>query len=263
LIAVSLCAVAFALPVRAQPEPGAIDAASQKQVTPTASYSRVDVTLSSSWFPLTIKEGDYKGVTCNPPPNCSTIGGGHPEPSTPARQIGAGFYWTEHLKTEVAVAWTASSSGGARQDVYESEAIYTPSYTKYVYLLHTYDIGRSSLSQLYQFRSGKRWRPYLGVAVGVDRETDVDIRTEDVSAPLPDAERLRLIKLGVLLGGTVTTDTDILPTSLPPAVTATRVHVFGRAGFKAYVPKRVFLVVEIQGGPRVTPLSFGLGVDLF
>jgi hypothetical protein len=82
----------------------------------SASHSRFDVVFSVGGFRLTPKEGHYLGYACDPPPNCYDLEG-RPEPYTWAPQVGVGFYSSERLKTDLAVAWTASSSGGARSDV--------------------------------------------------------------------------------------------------------------------------------------------------
>jgi hypothetical protein len=167
------------------------------------------------------------------------------------------------------VAWTdtAEKLDGRdtrrRLDLYDKEIIYTPSETKEVFLFHTYDIRRASISQLFQFRSGTRVRPYVGAAIGIDRQTDGDTRHEDVSPARSEAERLSLIQLGVLYGGAIATGTDIFPMSFPSPVTTTHVHAFGRAGVKLYAWKGIFLLLEAQVGSRVSPFSAGLGIDLF
>jgi hypothetical protein len=234
------------------------------------SFPRIDVTYSLAGFRLQNLSNVYNLTsTCQRPgefTNCrrlpapaDTWGG---ERQAGAMQIGAGFYWSPQWKTEAAVAWTESGRGGRRMNLYDEEAIYTPSSTTYVYLFHNYDVRRTMISQVYQFRAAKRWRPFVGVALGIDREERFDSRTESVEAARGEAERQRAIAAGVLFGGSLASDVDLLPTSFAPPVTATHVHAVGRAGMK-YGWKRLFVTAEAQIGVRVVPVSAGLGVDLF
>jgi len=251
--------------------------ATQTQVAATRSHSRIDVTFSLAGFHHKLRQEYYLFTECSGPngwDNCRRIDGPDryhtwDRPYTGAKQLGAGFYWNKHWKTEVAEAWTDTAGqldGRAthdRLDLYDKETIYTPSETKYVSLFHTYNVRRTSVSQLFQFRSGTRVRPYVGVAIGIDRQADGVTRHEDVWPARSEAERLSLIQRGVEYGGAIATGTDIFPMSFPPPVTSTHVHAFGRAGVKLYGWKGIFLLLEAQVGSRVAPISAGLGIDLF
>jgi hypothetical protein len=263
---VPLIIFTIALPAHSQTLTASPETMSQQTAARTPVHPRVDVALSLGGFRFTVREGNYKTVYCpgGDLQKCQLSDSPGPEPFTPAAQIGAGFYWNAHLKTEAAVAWTASAGrgfGGRRADTYDREVIYTADYTKEVSLLHVYDIRRTTVSQLFQFRPRKRWRPYVGVALGIDRETDSDSRLEFMSPARSESERLSLIQQGVLFDGAVATDRDLFATSFPPPVTTTHVHAFGRVGFKA--GGRIFFLLEGQVGSRVVPLALGLGVDLF
>ena len=259
----TLAALTFAFAARAASAQTSVPAGER-------AFPRVDVTFSLAGFRLQDLSDVYNLTsTCQRPgefTNCQRL----PAPADPwggerltaARQIGAGIYWSARWKTEAAVAWTESGRGGPRVNLYDEEAIFTPAATTYVYLFHNYDVRRTMVSQAYQFRPGKRWHPFVGIAVGIDREKRFDSRTESVEAPRGEIERQALIAQGVLFGGTLATAVDQFPTSFPPPVTTTHVHAFGRAGIK-YGWKRLFVSAEAQLGARVLPVSAGLGVDLF
>lgn len=251
---------------------------SQEQGGVIRSNPPIDVTFSLGGFHYGLRQ-EYNLLTeCSGPnrtDNCRRIDrpdryNTWDDPFPGALQLGAGFYWKERWKTEVAVAWTDTGTQGLdgrhtgkRLDRFDAETIYTPSETRYVSLFHAYDVQRTSVSQLLQFRPGARVRPYVGVAIGIDRQTDSDVRHETVGPPRSEAERISLIQLGVSSGGAILTDTDVLPVSFPPPVTTVHLHTFGRVGVKMYAWKRAFFLVEAQIGPRVAPVTAGFGLDLF
>ena len=193
-----------------------------------------------------------------PPPS-------HPEGPYFLAEVRAGFYWNAHLKTEVARAWLETNGRVSGQeaphtltDWYDSLIVDTPSYGQRVDLAHNYRRDRWSVAQLYQFRPGRTLQPYVGAAIGIDSETDFDSRDDSFFPPLTDPERLFYTRARIKIS-----ETDILPRDFPPPVTTTHVHAFGKFGVKVFVPRRVFLLIEAQVGSRVSPLAFGIGVDLF
>ncbi len=174
-----------------------------------------------------------------------------------------GVDWRERFKTEFEVGKLAARSlqngretGGVRADVFDDATIATSASTTHVILRHNYEVRRWAVAQLLQFRSPRRVRPYVGIAVGVDRETDFDDRIDTVGAALPEADRLAALQSGQAL------PTDPYPATFP-SVTTTHVHVAARAGVKLYVVRRrVFCLFEGIAGTRTGPARVGIGIDL-
>jgi hypothetical protein len=163
--------------------------------------------------------------------------------STRLESAGVGYYWTEHLKTEVEVAATGRenlvSSDGPRRDA---------AVTRYVSRDHHYQLRTLSLVQSYQFLHNAWVHPFVGAGLDLDWERrTVEGRVQTIpngpgpgpgysSEPLPREERTLLIPRGVAL-----------------------------AGFKAYVARYGFFRMDVRaslaGGLDQVAWRFGLGWD--
>jgi len=149
-----------------------------------------------------------------------------------------GYYWTEHLKSEVGVSATP---GG---DIYVVIAGQPTPGRPAPFItgrLHVQDV-RVVAQQIYQFGRNAWVHPYLGAGVIVQYETTKLSFDEIYGAPP-----------GV---------------ALPPAMrdVTTRVKPVFSAGLKGYVAPRTFLRGDFRASPwsesRDFSLSIGLGVDL-
>ena len=144
--------------------------------------------------------------------------------------VAGGYYWTDHLKTEVEVA--ASGETDAYAD-------YTyPAYA-YSYDHHYYRDVLVSAAQVYQFGRNAFFHPFVSAGLDIDRERD---ETERTVFGYP--------------GNRVTTErTD----------TAVRARPFEAAGFKAYFSERVFFRMDTKAGFRnrldQVTWKIGFGVD--
>lgn len=147
-----------------------------------------------------------------------------------------GYYWTEHLKTEVGIAATTSGSSYAL-----FEAPPTPQ-RPYPYIsgrVFAKDV-RVIAQQLYQFGRNAWVHPYLGAGIVFEHE-QTTVRFDEIYGPAPRP--------------------------VPPDRhdTTTRVRPVVSAGLKAYVTPRTFLRGELRASPwtdsRDYSLSMGLGVD--
>jgi hypothetical protein len=128
--------------------------------------------------------------------------------STLLGSAGVGYYWTEHLKTEVELAVTGRenlvSSENQRLDTFA---------TRYVYRDHNYQVRTLSIVQSYQFLHNAWVHPFLGAGLDLDwEERTVDGRVQIIrsspggvagfsSEPLPREARTLLIPRGVVVAG--------------------------------------------------------------
>lgn len=90
------------------------------------------------------------------------------------RGLSGGLYWTDHLKTELDVAWagTAETYGVERADL--------PGFAPYTQfsVRHYYRNLTVSAAQLYQFGRNARMHPFVAAGVEVDRELHESDRPE-------------------------------------------------------------------------------------
>ena len=78
---------------------------------------------------------------------------------------GAGWYWTDHHKTQVEVAATTAAT------VYSSQQIVVaPQQQTFLTTVRNYESQRVSLTQLYQFRRNEWVHPFLGAGLDIVRE---------------------------------------------------------------------------------------------
>src|SRR5262245_41683298 len=146
---------------------------------------------------------------------------------------GGGYYWTDHLKTELDISWP----GTTRAFTYPtSRPTASQSLT---YDEHSYTTLKVSASQLYQFGQNAVVHPFVGIGVDVDRDRD---------------EVKRTIQLGRAVSEIHLTEHE------------TQVRPFVTTGIKAYFSERTFFRTDLRVGfsGRVDQIVWrsGIGVDL-
>ncbi len=155
---------------------------------------------------------------------------------------GAGWYWTEHHKTEIEAAATSS----IRHRVYatplvdELRAVTTS--------VFTLTLRRVAVGQQYQFRHNAVFHPYVGA--GVDLTWERVLQHDDaVSVFEQNAREPRELRPAVTIG---------------PRTTLLA-RPYADLGFKAYLSPRAFFRagarVLVHGGVSEVLLRCGLGVD--
>lgn len=152
-----------------------------------------------------------------------------------------GYYWTEHVKTEIGIA--ASSEGRAYST---SETVQADGRVYQSWGDTRISTRRLTLAQVYQFRHNAWAHPYVGAGLNVVRERRLEERHLVPLGPYdrfpPAPERVER----------VATRDNVL-----------RGMAFG--GVKAYVTQRVFVKVDAQVGFRSrvdeVTLRCGAGVD--
>lgn len=183
------------------------------------SLFRADATTSIGWFTANHVEPDH----C-----CANWS------SSLFKGIGGGYYWTDHLKSEIEIAWP----GPTHAFTYPDARSFIDGQT-IVYEEHTYSGMKLSGGQLYQFGRNAMFHPFAGVGVDVDRERD------DVTRTTQTGRISRQVQL---------TEHEL------------RARPFVTTGFKAYFSERAFFRSEIKVAfsddvEQITWKS-GLGVDL-
>ena len=197
-----------------------LPAAARGQTAATA-LPRVDVAAATGWFAA---DRSISGDGC-----CSSWS------SSLFKGLSGGYYWTEHLKTEVELAAPGPTEGYTVL----SEQVAVNRF-RYISEEHSVSANRVSLSQAYQFGHNSTFHPFVRGGIDIDREHD-------------DIERR--ISTGNALEEQHST------------ATATRVRPFAATGFKAYFNERAFF----RGEARFTPnhdgikqmiWTAGVGIDL-
>jgi hypothetical protein len=188
--------------------------------TAAAALPRVDVAAATGWFAADRSVNQE----C-----CSSWS------SSLFKGVSAGYYWTEHLKTEVEVAAPGPTEGYTSF----SERL-TANLFRYTSEQHRISANRLSVSQAYQFGHNSNFHPFVRAGVDIDREQD-------------DIERY------VQTAGAFEEQHSV--------ATRTRARPFGGVGFKAYFNERAFF----KGEARFTPgrgtidqmaWTAGIGIDL-
>lgn len=156
--------------------------------------------------------------------------------------VGAGWYWTDHLKTEV------DFGAGTEGEVYltsSSPVITPPGYRTIRRELSRRNVG---VSQQYQFFRNAWFHPYLAAGVHLAWEKRTD-HTQPIFAYDPVTR----------------TSGQAEPQRIAGPTTEFLVRPFVGGGFKAYVTRRAFfrsdLRVGFKDGVDETLLRFGFGVD--
>jgi hypothetical protein len=153
---------------------------------------------------------------------------------------GFGWYWTDHLKTEI----DGGVSSAATQ--YGPSVILVAGRPQYGYSRYTFSSRQLAISQQYQFFRNVWFHPHLSVGVDLTWEKtsreDEAVYAYDPNTRQPVAERR-----------TFPTDTDL------------RALPFAEAGFKAYMTERSFFRTDMRlsfsGGIERVLFRFGFGAD--
>jgi hypothetical protein len=148
--------------------------------------------------------------------------------------MGGGYYWTDHLKSELDISWP----GTTRAFTYPASRPGTAD-SPFIYDEHTYTTLKVSASQLYQFGQNSVVHPFVGVGVDVDHERD---------------EITRTTQLGRSVSQTTLTEHE------------THVRPFVTTGIKAYFSERTFFRTDLRVGfsDQIDQIVWrsGVGVDL-
>jgi outer membrane protein with beta-barrel domain len=187
--------------------------------SPAGPVSRADVAVSTGWF-----AADRSiAAAC-----CSSWSAGL------FKGVSGGFYWTDHLKTEAAVAAPGVTEGYGSS----SEPLANGSF-QYTSERHRYDGTKFSIAQIYQFGRNSTFHPFVVAGVDVDRERDAMERYVSTASTHLEDERIE---------------------------TTIRGRAFAGAGFKAYFSERAFFKGEARfaGGRRGDQMTWtaGVGIDL-
>lgn len=190
---------------------------------------RFDATAYVAWFAA--DRGDVGGDTYRD--WFSTALGG----------AGVGYYWTEHLKTEVEL----SATGEDRLTSAEQEPI-DSRLTRYTYRDHYYRFRTLSVLQSWQFLHNAWVHPFVGAGLDVIRESR-----------LVEGRRQTFISSPVGASG--------IATEILPEMRGTRwiSRPVALAGFKAYFARHGFFRTDVRAGigsglDEVT-WRFGVGFD--
>ena len=191
---------------------------SQPAATP---LPRVDVAAATGWFAA---DRSIRGDGC-----CSSWS------SSLFKGVSGGYYWTEHLKTEVELAAPGPTEGYTVRSERLASNLF-----RYFSEEHRISADRVSLSQAYQFGHNSSFHPFVRAGVDIDRERD-------------DIER------HVQTGGVFEEQHSI--------ASDTRIRPFAGVGFKAYFNERAFFRGEARFSPSRGSIdqmawTAGVGIDL-
>ena len=155
---------------------------------------------------------------------------------------GAGWYWTDHLRTEIEFAATTET------ETFGSEPVTLGRQPTYLNFRQAFATKKLGVAQYYQFNRNVWFHPHLGVGVDVTWET-VERTDEPIFVFDPVTRQGR----------------EGRPRQQHPPVTSTEVRPFAVAGFKAYMSQRAFFRSDLRLGVREgideVVLRFGFGVD--
>jgi hypothetical protein len=153
-----------------------------------------------------------------------------------------GWYWTDHLRTEV-------YAGATRKfDVYTAGPVTPGGVVLASPSEHTFASRRVGIRQQYQFGRNQWFHPSVGAGfeVLVERSSRLDVA---VYAFDPVTRQSRFVRGAVE----------------HPERTAVEVHALLSTGFKAYMHERVYFLMDgrvtFTDRPEQVTLGFGLGVD--
>ena len=155
---------------------------------------------------------------------------------------GAGWYWTDNLKTQV------DFGAGTKASQYRYS--YVTNGTQSTNTSSRLSVQQQSvaISQQYQFFRNQWFHPHLGAGVDVARET-----TRETFQPI------------FIYDSSTRTSTQIAPPLSKGPEHHTIARPFAEAGFKAYMTRRAFFTgdtrVKFRGSVDEILLRFGFGVD--
>jgi len=156
--------------------------------------------------------------------------------------VTAGYYWTDHLKTEIEAAWTTDG------EISGSGVVVLPNgQSGWVYDTSRYTASQFGVGQLWQFGRNATFHPWIGAGVDVVRvEHELDRPAQFIYVSGQPALSIPVAQ------------------SLLSART-TRVLPFASAGFKAYFNERGFvrsdLKLRVRDGMEQVVWKIGVGVD--
>ena len=165
--------------------------------------------------------------------------------------VGGGYYWTDHLKTELDV----SSGGRAEADGTESAGV-PESPLSSIYLDHVYQSFAVSVGQSYQFGRNAQFHPFVAAGVDIER-----LRHE-IERP---AQTVVLYARSPLNPQVVDLAGRLQIPALTRSETAVTVSLYAAAGFKAYFTERGFFRTDLKVsvGSEIDRVIWriGFGVD--
>jgi opacity protein-like surface antigen len=184
--------------------------------TPTGRVARGDVSASIGWF---IADRPVTNACC-------------PWSSGLFKGLQGGYYWTDHLKTEVEIAASGET------ETYSYSQVGTGSSAVYSSNRHAFRDVLVSGTQAYQFGRNSYFHPFVAAGVDVAREQHTIERTAVIGT-----------------GRNITTSSDTRVLARPFVV----------AGFKAYGSERMFFRTELKAGYRngldQITWKLGFGID--
>jgi Outer membrane protein beta-barrel domain len=193
--------------------------AAARAQSPVEPVVRADVAVSTGWLAV---DRSIEGSCCS-----SWSSGLH-------KGVSAGYYWTDHLKTEAGVAdpGTTEAYGSFSERLANGSFRYTSEH-------YRYEGTTFSIAQIYQYGRNATFHPFVIGGVDVERERDTIDRYVSTSAIGSETERVE---------------------------TSMRTRAFAGAGFKAYFSERAFFQGEARFAGIRSPLQMtwtaGVGVDL-
>ena len=203
----------------------AMPAAAQTSPAPRPPLVRADVYGTLGWYlaETELSYGDWYSTSLH-----SAAGGG--------------WYWTDHLRTEVEFAATTEAQ------TYGSEPVSVRGQTTYLGFREAFRIKQLGIGQYYQFYRNTWFHPHLALGATVTWQT-VERTDEPVFVFDPVTRQGR----------------EGRPRQQHPPVTSTVVRPFAAAGFRAYMTQRAFFRSDLRLGVREgideVVLRFGFGVD--
>lgn len=185
-----------------------------------AALPRFDAAAATGWFAA---DRSIEGDGC-----CSSWS------SSLFRGVSGGFYWTEHLKTEVELAAPGPTEGYTVRSERLAGNLF-----RYFSEEHRISAHRVSLSQAYQFGHNSSFHPFVRAGVDLDRERD-EIEARVSTGSVFDEQH--------------------------SVATRTLARPFGGVGFKAYFNERAFFRGEARFSPGREGLdqmawTAGVGID--
>ncbi|HEY2434803.1 MAG TPA: hypothetical protein VGI12_19175 [Vicinamibacterales bacterium] len=198
------------------------------QALPAIQLPRADLHVSAGWQNLR-KEQAY--VYYDNWLNSILYGG-----------AGAGWYWTEHLKTQI------DFGAGTRDHQFQTHAFVVDGQTAYTSSRAAIRETNVSIGQQYQFFRNQWFHPHLGAGVELARETV----TEDFQ-PI------------YVFDSVTRTSTFVMPAASDGPEHRFLTRGFAEGGFKAYMTRRAFFTgdmrVMFRGGVDEVLFRAGLGID--
>jgi hypothetical protein len=152
-----------------------------------------------------------------------------------------GWYWTDHLKTEIDLG------AGTRATAYRYRAITIDDRPNYLASETTFARRTLGISQQYQFFRNAWFHPHVAAGANLTWERTTEHFQAVLALDSPSRQRV------------------LVPERTDGPHTAMAIRPFVATGFKAYTTRRSFfrtdLRVAFRGGADEALLRFGFGVD--